>query len=133
MAPTKLNQPKLTPLEMQIMEALWSRGCLSIREIQEAFPAKDRPAYTTIQTTVYRLETKKALRRAKKISNAHIFEAVITRDAAQRRVIDHLLSFFGGKSQPIMAHLIESGKLTLEDVRESEKLLRSASKKETKQ
>ncbi len=125
--------PKLTPLEMRILEALWSAGSLSIREIQETFPAKDRPAYTTVQTTVYRLEGKKALRRAKKISNAHIFEAVITRDAAQRRLIDDLLSFFGGRSLPVMAHLIESGKLTAEDVRESEKLLRGYSRKEPKQ
>ena len=125
--------PKLTPLEMRIMEALWSRGVLSIREIQEAFPAKDRPAYTTIQTTVYRLETKKALRRAKKISNAHIFEAVVSRHAAQGRLIDELLSFFGGHSQPVMAHLIESGKLTLDEVRESEKLLRTLRKKEETQ
>ncbi|MDQ6664168.1 MAG: BlaI/MecI/CopY family transcriptional regulator [Acidobacteriota bacterium] len=125
--------PKLTPLEMRIMEALWSRGALSIREIQEAFPAKDRPAYTTIQTTVYRLETKKALRRAKKISNAHIFEAVVSRHAAQGRLIDELLGFFGGRSQPVMAHLIESGKLTLDEVRESEKLLRTLRRKEETQ
>ena len=125
--------PKLTPLEMRILEALWNAGSLSIREIQETFPEKDRPAYTTIQTTVYRLEGKKALRRAKKISNAHIFEAVITRDAAQRRLIDDLLRFFGGRSLPVMAHLIESGKLSAEDVRESEKLLRSYTGKEPKQ
>jgi predicted transcriptional regulator len=107
------------------MEALWTRGALSIREIQEAFPAKDRPAYTTIQTTVYRLETKKAVRRVKKISNAHIFEAVISRNAAQRRLIDDLLGLFGGRTQPVMMHLIESGKLTLEDVQEAEKTLRN--------
>ena len=116
--------PKLTKLELQIMEALWSRGALSIREIQEAFPEIDRPAYTTIQTTVYRLEGKKALRRAKKISNAHIFEAVISRGAAQSRLIDELLGLFGGRTQPVMAHLIESGKLTLDDVQEAEKTLR---------
>ncbi|HLK67044.1 MAG TPA: BlaI/MecI/CopY family transcriptional regulator [Bryobacteraceae bacterium] len=116
--------PKLTKLEMQIMEALWNRGALSIREIQEAFPELGRPAYTTIQTTVYRLETKKALQRVKKISNAHIFEAVVSRHAAQNRLIDDVLALFGGRTQPVMAHLIESGKLTLEDVQEAEKTLR---------
>jgi predicted transcriptional regulator len=116
--------PKLTKLELKIMEALWSRGASSIREIQEAFPERNRPAYTTIQTTVYRLEAKAALRRVKKISNAHIFEAVVSRNAAQRRMIDDLLSFFGGRSQPVMAHLIESGKLTLDDVQEAEQTLR---------
>ncbi len=116
--------PKLTKLELQIMEALWTRGTSSIREIQEAFPGRDRPAYTTIQTTVYRLEEKKALRRVKKISNAHIFEAVISRNAAQRRLIDELLGLFGGRTQPVMAHLIESGKLTLDDVQDAEKTLR---------
>ena len=116
--------PKLTRLEMQIMDALWNLGALSIREIQEAFPARKRPAYTTIQTTVYRLETKKALRRAKKIGNAHIFEAVVSRDSAQRRLIDDLLGLFGGRTQPVMAHLIESGRLTLDAVREAEQALR---------
>src|SRR5271169_1559297 len=120
--------PKLTRLEMQIMDALWNLGALSIREIQEAFPARKRPAYTTIQTTVYRLEAKKALRRAKKIGNAHIFEAVVTRDSAQRRLIDDLLGLFGGRTQPVMAQLIESGKLTLEDVKEAERTLRQMSK-----
>ena len=106
------------------------RGAASIREIQEAFPASDRPAYTTVQTMVYRLEVKKAIRRVKKIGNAHIFEAAITRRAAQRRLIDELLSFFGGRTQPVMAHLIESGQLTLEDVREAEETLRRLGKKE---
>lgn len=122
--------PKLTKLELQIMEALWTRGSLSIREIQEAFPEAGRPAYTTIQTTVYRLETKKALRRVKKISNAHIFEAVIARDAARGKLIDELLGLFGGRSQPLMAHLVETGKLTLEDVAEAEGLLRKLAGKE---
>jgi BlaI family penicillinase repressor len=122
--------PKLSKLEMQIMEALWTRGACSIREIQEAFPERRRPAYTTVQTTVYRLEIKKAVRRSKKISNAHIFEAVVSRDAAQRRLIDDLLSLFGGRTQPVMAHLIESGKLTLDDVQEAEKTLRDLAKKE---
>src|ERR1041385_7952390 len=116
-----MNTRKLTKLEMQIMEALWDRGSLSIREIQEAFPERDRPAYTTIQTTVYRMEHKKALRRVRKISNAHIFEAVVSRHAAQRRLIDDLLGLFGGRTQPVMAHLIESGRLTLEDVREADR------------
>lgn len=124
---------RLTRLEMQIMDALWSNGSLSIREIQEAFPLKDRPAYTTIQTTVYRLENKGALRRARKISNAHIFEAVLTRDKAQGRLIDDLLSLFGGRTQPVMSHLIETGKLTLDDVRESEKLIRKLQKKDVAQ
>jgi BlaI family penicillinase repressor len=122
--------PKLTKLELQIMEALWSRGACSIREIQEAFPERNRPAYTTIQTTVYRLEGKKALRRVKKISNAHIFEAVVSRDTAQRTLIDDLLSLFGGRTQPVMAHLVESGKLSLEDVKEAEKALKRLSSKE---
>jgi len=112
------------------MEALWTHGAYSIREIQEAFPERDRPAYTTIQTTVYRLETKKAVRRVKKISNAHIFEAVISRDAAQRRLIDDLLGLFGGRTQPLMSHLIESGKLTLDDVKEAEQVIKKLTKKE---
>lgn len=122
--------PKLSKLELQIMEALWQRGSSSIREIQEAFPERGRPAYTTIQTTVYRLEAKKAVRRVKKISNAHIFEALVSREAAQHRLIDELLVLFGGRTQPVMAHLIETGKLTLEDVQEAEKALRRLSKKE---
>jgi BlaI family transcriptional regulator, penicillinase repressor len=115
--------PKLSKLEHQIMEALWSRGASSVREILEAFPEKGRPAYTTVQTMVYRLEEKGAIRRTKKIGNAHIFEAVISRASAQRRLIDELLDFFGGSSQPVVAHLIESGNLTLDDVKEAEQLL----------
>jgi predicted transcriptional regulator len=111
------------------MEALWGRGASSVREIQEALPEKERPAYTTVQTVVYRLEMKNAVRRVKKVGNAHIFEALISRSAAQRRLIDELLALFGGRSQPIVAHLIESGKLTLEDVREAEKTLRNLAKK----
>jgi predicted transcriptional regulator len=122
--------PRLSKFDLQIMEALWSGGSLSIREIQESFPERGRPAYTTVQTIVYRLEAKKALRRAKKIGNAHIFEAVISRNAAQRRLIDEFLGLFGGQTQPVMAHLIESGKLTLEDVQEAERALRKLSKKE---
>ena len=115
--------PKLTRLELQIMEALWSRGPCSVREIHEAFPAKKRPAYTTVQTMVYRLEVKKVLRRVKKIATANIFEASVSRQAAERRLIDDLLGLFGGRSRPIMAHLVDSGTLTLEDVREAEKAL----------
>ena len=122
--------PRLTRLELRIMEALWNQGASSIREIQEAFPERDRPAYTTVQTMVYRLEGKKAIRRVKKIGNAHIFEAVISRNAAQRRLIDELLSFFGGRTQPVMAHLIESGQLTLEDVQEAEQTLRRLARKD---
>jgi len=125
-----MTLPKLTRLELQIMEALWSRGACSIREIQEAFPEPGRPAYTTIQTTVYRLEDKKALRRAKKISNAHIFEAVISRNAAQSRLIDDLLGLFGGRTQPVMSHLIESGKLTIDDIHEAEKSIRKLARKD---
>jgi len=125
-----MSLPKLTKLELQIMEALWSLGASSIREIQEAFPERARPAYTTVQTTVYRMERKKVLRRVKKISNAHIFEAIISRHAAQRRLIDDLLNLFGGRTQPVMAHLIESGKLTLEDVKEAQKILRKLARKD---
>jgi predicted transcriptional regulator len=124
-----MPSPKLTKLELQIMEALWTRGACSIREIQEAFPEKGRPAYTTVQTTVYRMEGKKALRRVKKISNAHIFEAAISREAAQSRLIDDLLGLFGGRTQPVMAHFIESGKLTLDDVEQARKALRKLAKK----
>lgn len=120
--------PKLSRLELRIMQALWDRGPLSIREIQEAFPERGRPAYTTVQTTIYRMEAKQAVRRARKISNAHIFEAVVSRHAAQRRLIDDLLNLFGGKTQPVMAHLVESGKLTLEDVRAAEKALQDLAK-----
>jgi BlaI family penicillinase repressor len=120
--------PKLTRLELQIMDALWTHGASSVREIQERFAEKDRPAYTTVQTMVYRLEAKKAIRRVKKIGNAHIFEAAISRTAAQRRLIDDLLSFFGGRSQPVMAHLIESGNLTLDDVKEAELALKRLKK-----
>jgi BlaI family transcriptional regulator, penicillinase repressor len=119
--------PKLSKLELQIMEALWSKGSCSIREIQESFPAKKRPAYTTVQTMVYRLEVKKALRRTKKISTAFIFEAAVTRESAERKLIDDLLSIFGGRSRPIMAHLVESGSVTLDDIREAEKLLEKKS------
>jgi BlaI family penicillinase repressor len=115
--------PKLSKLELQIMEALWNLGPCSVREIHETFPVRKRPAYTTVQTMVYRLEVKKVLRRVKKIATANIFEATVSRQAAERRLIDDLLGLFGGRSRPIMAHLIESGALTLEDIREAEKSL----------
>lgn len=122
--------PRLTRPELRILDALWTHGTLSIREIQETLPARDRPAYTTVQTVVYRLEAKKAIRRIRKISNAHIFEAVISRSAAQRRLVDDLLAVFGGRTQPVMAHLIESGKLTLDDLREAERAVRRLAAKE---
>ena len=118
-----MKLPKLTKLELQIMEVLWTRGPCAIREIQESFPKRNRPAYTTIQTTVYRLEGKKALHRARKISHAHIFEALISRGAAQSRLIDDLLALFGDRLQPVMAHLIESRRLTLDDIRDAEKAI----------
>lgn len=120
--------PKLSKLEFQIMETLWNGNECSIREIQEAFPAKKRPAYTTIQTTVYRMETKKIVQRVRKVGNFHIFAPAISRQVAQRRLLDEILGFFGGSGQPVMAHLIETGKLSLDDVKEAEKLLRSQSK-----
>ena len=125
-----MAEPKLSKLEFQIMETLWTQSEASIREIQETFPARRRPAYTTIQTTVYRMETKNIVRRVKKVGNFHIFAAAVSRGAAQRRLIDDLLALFGGRTQPVMAHLIESGKLTLEDVKEAEKALRQMERKD---
>jgi BlaI family transcriptional regulator, penicillinase repressor len=125
-----MAQPKLSKLEFEIMENLWDRGESSIREIQESFPEKKRPAYTTIQTTVYRMETKKVVNRVRKVGNFHIFAAVVSRAAAQRRLIDDMLALFGGRTQPVMAHLIASGKLTLEDIKEAEEALRKAAQKE---
>jgi BlaI family transcriptional regulator, penicillinase repressor len=124
-----MPSPKLTKLEMRVMEALWKHGASSVREIHDQFPKKGKPAYTTVQTMVYRLEAKGAVRRSKKISNANIFEATVTREAARSRWIDDVLALFGGKSQPVMAHLIETGKLTMEDIKEAEKLLRELSRK----
>ena len=122
-----MAKPKLTKLELQILEALWQRGACSVREIQETFPEPKRPAYTTVQTVVYRLERKKALRCVKRIGNANVFEAAISRNDAQRRLIDELLALFGGKARLVMAHLVDSGGLTLEDVKEAEKVLRNRS------
>jgi predicted transcriptional regulator len=118
-----MKLPKLSKLELTIMEALWTKGPCSIREIHETFPARKRPSYSTVQTMVYRLEAKKALRRVKKISTAFIFEAAVSRAAAERKLIDDLLGLFGGRTQAIIAHLIDSGSFTLEDVREAEKIL----------
>jgi predicted transcriptional regulator len=118
-----MTQPKLTKLELRILEALWSHGKASIREIQEDFP-EPRPAYTTIQTTVYRLEGKKAVRRVRKISNADIFAPIVAREVTRHRLLDEILSFFGGRAQPMMAQLAEAGKLTLDDIRELEKTLK---------
>jgi BlaI family transcriptional regulator, penicillinase repressor len=113
----------LTRLELKILEVFWERGDASIREVQQAFP-EPRPAYTTIQTTVYRMETRGVLRRVRKVSNAHIFEPAIERDLARHRLLDDILSFFGGKAQPMMAQLAESGRLTMDDVRELEKTIK---------
>src|SRR5580700_10652744 len=124
-------QPKLSKLELRILEALWALGKASIREIQEAFP-KPRPAYTTIQTTVYRLEGKKTLRRVRKIGNADIFEPIVARDVTRNRMLDEILSFFGGRAQPMMAQLAEAGKLTLHDVRELEKTIKKLDRKQKK-
>jgi BlaI family penicillinase repressor len=122
--------PKLSRLEMQIMETLWARGEASIREMQEEFPKKKRPAYATVQTTVYRMEAKKVVRRVRKVGNFHMFAATVTREAAQRRLVDELLAMFGGRSRPVVAHLIEAGKLTLEDVEFAEKTLKEVEKGE---
>jgi predicted transcriptional regulator len=121
--------PRLSKLELKIMETLWTKGDCSVREIQESFPAKDRPAYTTIQTTVTRMEAKGIVNRVKKIGTSHIFGAAVSRGAAQRRLIDDLLALFGGRTQPVVAHLVKYGKLTPEDVREAEKALQELERK----
>jgi predicted transcriptional regulator len=128
-----MRLPKLSKLELHIMEVLWNNGPTAIREIQESFGTKNRPAYTTVQTMVYRLEAKKALRRARKVGNAHVFEALITRDAARARLVDEFLSLFGGRMQPVMAQLIEAGNLTAKDVADAEKLLKELSAKRKKE
>lgn len=127
-----MTNTKLTRLELQIMETFWTHGICSIREVQEAFPEERRPAYTTIQTTVYRLESKKALRRLKKVGNFHVFEATISRGEAQGRLIDELLRMFGGSTQPVVAHLVESGRLTVEDVQGAMKVLEALKSEEVK-
>jgi BlaI family transcriptional regulator, penicillinase repressor len=125
-----MPKPRLTKLELQVLEALWQKGPCSVREIQESFPESDRPAYTTVQTVVYRLERKKALRCVKRISNANIFEAAISRKDAQGRLINELLSLLGGRAKLIVAHLVEAGDLTLDDIKDVEKTLRKATRKD---
>src|SRR5688572_26349329 len=125
-----MAKPRLTPLELRVMEALWIRGACSVREILESLPGKARPAFTTIQTTVYRLESKHAVRCVKRISNANIFEAAISRDDARNRLVDDLLALFGGESKPVVSRLIETGKLTLDDVKDAEQTLRRLARKD---
>jgi len=125
--------PKLSKLELQIMETLWTRGDSSIREIQQAFPEKSRPSYATIQTTTYRMETKKIVRRTGKVGNFHIFQPLVSRDAAQLRLIDELLAMFGGRSQLVVMHLVKSGKLRIEDVKEAERELKRLERKDKPQ
>jgi BlaI family transcriptional regulator, penicillinase repressor len=125
-----VHVPKLTKLEFQIMEALWAKGSASIREIQETFPAEGCPAYTTVQTTIYRMEGKGAVHRVRRISNCDIFAASISREGAQRRLIDDLLDILGGGSQPLVSHLIDTGRLSLKDIKEAERTLQALSKKE---
>jgi BlaI family transcriptional regulator, penicillinase repressor len=127
--------PKLTKLEFQVMEALWGKNGaeqrdLSIREILEVLPSKRKPAYTTIQTTVYRMEAKGIVKRVRKVGNFHLFAAGVSRASAQHRMIDDLLAMFGGRPQPVMAHLVETGRLSLEDVKEAERTLRELPDKE---
>ena len=124
-----MRVPKLGRLELQIMDALWTHGPCTVREVQESLPEEGRPAYTTVLTVVSRLEAKKVVRRIKKISNAYIFETAITRRAAQKHLLDDFLHLFGGRMQPLMAQLVEAGQLTLEDIQEAEKLLREQPKK----
>jgi predicted transcriptional regulator len=119
----------LTKPELQILEALWTKGACSVREIHEGLPAKGRPAFTTVQTVVYRLEKKRAVRCVKRISKANIFEAAITRDEAHTTLVDELLALFGGRPKPVMARLVESGRLTLDDIKEAEEALKKLSKK----
>jgi len=125
-----MSHPRLSKLELRIMERLWTSGASSVREIQEAFPERRRPAYTTVQTTVYRLETKGVLRRTRKIGNAHLFEALISRDAAERRLIDELLALFGGSGRTVVAHLVESGTVTDEDLRAARRVLQQSARKD---
>ncbi|HEY6346044.1 MAG TPA: BlaI/MecI/CopY family transcriptional regulator [Bryobacteraceae bacterium] len=128
-----MPSPKLSRLELRIMETLWSKGPSSIRELQEAFPEGQRPAYTTVQTVLYRLEWKKAVRRTKKVSNAHVFEPIISRNSVMRRMIDELVGVFGGRALPIVTHLIDSGRLSREEVREAQKALRDLARKDKPQ
>jgi BlaI family transcriptional regulator, penicillinase repressor len=124
-----MAEPKISRFELQLLEKLWELGPCSVREVQEGLPETDRPAYTTVQTMIYRLEEKGAVRRVKKIGNAHLFEAVFTRKAVHRRLIGDLLSLFDGSAAPVMSHLVETGKLTLADVKELEKRLAAMEKR----
>jgi BlaI family penicillinase repressor len=124
-----MPKSKVTRFELELLEQLWKLGSASVREVQESLPEKDRPAYTTVQTIIYRMEEKRAVRRVKKIGNAHIFEPIVTRKAVYRRLIDDLLDLFGGSPTPVMSHLVESGKLSLEDIRAVEKTLARMEKK----
>ena len=124
-----MANPRLSKLELKIMEVFWDRGTLSIREVQEAFPEKTRPAYTTVQTVVGRLEAKKALRRSRKISNTYLYEVMISRSSAQRRLVDDFIALFGGRMQPMMTHLVDAGKITMEDVRKVEEMVREKEQK----
>jgi BlaI family penicillinase repressor len=128
-----MTQPKLSALELRIMNELWTRGPCSIREIHEAVVKKDRPAYTTVQTMVYRLEAKGALRRMRKIGNAHVFEATTTRESVQTRLLKELLGLFGGNARPVMAHLVEMGKISKDDIDDAVKLLRAHSARSDKE
>jgi predicted transcriptional regulator len=123
-----MSETKVSRFELQLLEKLWEMGPSAVREIQESLPEKDRPAYTTVQTMIYRLEEKGAVRRLKKIGNAHIFEATVTRKAVHRRLISDLLNLFGGSAAPVVSHLMETGKLTLADVKELEKRLATMEK-----
>jgi predicted transcriptional regulator len=120
--------PRLSKLELQIMEAFWTRGACSVREVQESFSEKNRPAFTTVQTMIYRLEAKKALRRTKRIGKANIFEAVVSRTGVQGNLINELLNLFG--TRPVVAHMVKTGQLTLDDVREAEQELKRLARKE---
>ena len=123
-----MPSPRLSRLELRMMDVIWSHGPCSVRDVQESFPEESRPAYTTVHTIVSRLEAKKAVRKTKKVSNAHIYEATISRGSAQTHMLDDFVRLFGGRMQPLMAHLIEAGQLTLEDIQAAEKLLREKSK-----
>ena len=123
--------PKLTPVELRIMDVLWTDGPCAVRQVQEQFPEEGRPAYTTVQTVLYRLEGKKVVQRGRKIGNAHLFEAIVDRASVQRRAVSDVLGLFGGRAQPIMAHLVQTGQLTLDDVREVERMIQDLEKKGT--
>jgi BlaI family penicillinase repressor len=125
-----MSQKRLSRLELRIMEVLWRHGAASVREIQESLPEKGRPAHNTVQTMLTRLEVKRAVRRAKKISNAHIYEPIVTRGATQRLLVDELLAFFGGRAAPLVSHLIESGQLTSQDVEEARKALKKEGRRD---